>query len=62
MNDRIAGILDDHPRFKRLYFAWVYREWPWNLPPNVELLGLRRPPEEVFKYFRRVHGFPEDLP
>lgn len=58
----LAGFLDDHPRFKRLYFAWVVREWPWKVPKEAELIGLRRPPEHVFKYFRRVNGYPEDLP
>lgn len=44
---------------KRLYFVWVCREWPWRVPKAVENIGLRRPPEEVFRYFRRLHGIPD---
>lgn len=45
---------------KRLYFAWTLREWPWRVPKQVERIGLRRPPEEVFRLFRELHGLDPD--
>jgi hypothetical protein len=30
------------------------RVWPWD--QRLRLIGTERPPEEVFDYFRRLHG------
>ena len=48
----------DYPRsYKRLHLALSCREWPWRIPREVvELVGMRRPPEHVFDFFRRLHG------
>lgn len=46
--------------WKRLYFAVVCREWPWRVPKGVARIGFKRPPESVFREFRRLHGL-DDL-
>lgn len=44
---------------RRLLFAWAFREWPWRIPDECRLIGLDRPPENVFRYFRQLHGIDE---
>lgn len=48
----------DYPRwYKRLRLAVQLREWPWRIPAEVVRgVGMRRPPERVFAFFRRLHG------
>lgn len=48
----------DYPRWlKRLLLARELHEWPWRIPAEVvRSVGMRRPPEHVFKFFRRLHG------
>lgn len=42
---------------KRLRMAWAMKVAPWTISVEaVYLISLKRPPEYVFEYFRKLHG------
>ena len=54
LRDPKGWLLDALPwRLRRRYLARGLGETP---PDECRLIGLRRPPERVFRAFRRIHG------
>lgn len=55
LRDPRGWFLDSLPwRLRRLAFAWQLRQKPSSIPDEAALIGLRRPPEHVFEYFRKL--------
>lgn len=58
------SLLDENPHLRANYariceeFA-PYLEPGEMVPEECALIGLERPPESVFRYFRRLHDIPE---
>lgn len=53
-----GGFLESNPHLVENYIAICAElgETPGDVPEEVGLIGMERPPEHVFDYFRRLHG------